>query len=237
MNKYGISPVEMLTLLGPMFVIVPMLLWFLVIGPLVLYPVARWKAHRDQLADNQLGIKVTFHYFRMLGFQLLLLGGVILIWTIISKQSEGKGDMYRAAFGFLVPGGIIYGAHAVLLPRTNDAVQQGVRRLFAGYNVLVIGLVGVTALVFGFQALFAKGSSGDSGRLALAAVLVYCSAWVGCGLQFARLVLDHTGDAAGPPGSAMSPPSATPPAAGAASGGPALPSLSAGSFPPLAPKE
>ena len=233
MNKYGLSPLEMMTLLGPMFVIVPLLLWFLVIGPLVLYPIARWRAHREPIVDPQLGLKVALHYFRMLALQLLLLGGVLLIFTIISKGSADKGDFYRAAFGFLVPAAIVYAAHASFLGRTNDEPFPAVRRLFLGYNLLVTGLIGLTALVLGCQALFAKGSSGDAGRMFLAAVLVYCGAWAWCGVQFARGVLgpDH-GAAGGPPANVMPPPSPD----AQQGGGAQLPSLGAGSFPPIEPQ-
>lgn len=217
---------------GPMFVVIPMLLWFLVIGPLILYPIARWRANRDAVHDNQLGMKVALHYFQLLAFQTLLIGAAVLIWTVISKNEGDKGSFYRAAFGFLVPGGIVFAAHMMLLKKTNDAAFAGVRRLFLGYNLLVTGLLGFTALVLGCQALFAKGSSGDAGRLFVAAILVYCGAWGAIGMQFAKEVLGP-GSSATPPYSAM-PPTAPGHTAGAAT--PGLPPLSAGSFPPIDPQ-
>jgi hypothetical protein len=108
-----------------------------------------------------------------------------------------------------------------------------VNRLFQGYNLLVTGLLGFSALVFACQALFAKGSSGDVGRFIFAAVLIYVAAWATCGIQFGRLVLGGPG-AAAPPGNIVTPPPPTPPAQ--ASGGSSLPSLSSGSFPPIEPK-
>lgn len=225
----------MLSFFSPMVVIVPMLLWLLVIGPLVLYPVARWRAHREPVADPQLGAKVAVDYFKMLAFQLLLLGGVVLLWTIIRKSSADKGELYRVAFGFLVPGGLVFGVHTAMLRRTNDDYFPAVRRLFSGYNLLVTGLVGFAALVLGCQALFAKGSSGDVGRMFLAAVLVYGGAWAGTAVQFARTVLADFGAAGGPPADVMPPQAPQPPAAQAPAG-PQLPSLSSGSFPPIEPK-
>lgn len=230
MNEYGLSPLAMLQMVGPMMFVVPMLLWLVVIGPLLVYPLARWKMNREGAPDSHLGIKVALHYFRMLGFQLLLLGTVILLWTIFSKGG-GKGDMYRAAFGFLVPGAIVFGAHAAFLPKTNDVFLPGVRRLFMGYNLLVTGLLGFVALVLACQALFAKGSSGNEGRLFFAGLLVYGGAWVACGISFARVVFGDTSFAA--PGTYAPPPPPPPPAPPA---GPSLPSLSAGSFPPIEPK-
>jgi hypothetical protein len=220
-----------MSLFGPMFVVIPMLLWFLVIGPLILYPIARWRAAREPYMDSQLGMKVALHYFKLLAFQTLLIGGAILIWTIVSKNSGDKGSFYRAAFGFLVPAGIVFGAHTALLKKTNDDVVPGVRRLFLGYNLLVTGLLGFIALVLGFQALFAKGSSGDAGRMFLATILVYCSAWGGIGMLFAREVLG-AGSSTAPPQN-LAPPSPMAPGPAAT---PGLPPLAAPSFPPIDPQ-
>jgi hypothetical protein len=217
MNEYGLSPMDLLR----------------VMGPLLIYPIARWKLHREQSFDNQLGVKVALHYFRMLAFQLILLGATLLVWTVIMKASE-KGELYRASFGFLVPGAIVFGVHSALVNRTNDAQYPSVNRLFQGYNLLVTGLLGFSALVFACQALFAKGSSGDVGRFIFAAVLIYVAAWATCGIQFGRIVLGGPG-AATPPGNIVTPPPPMPPAQ--ASGGPSLPPLSSGSaFPPIEPK-
>jgi hypothetical protein len=230
MDRYGMSPLEMMSLIGPMFIVLPMLLWFLVIGPLILYPVARWRAAREPYMDPQLGMKVALHYFRLLAFQILLMGGAVLIWTIISKGGD-KGSFYRAAFGFLVPAAIVFGAHTVLLKKTNDEVVPGVRRLFLGYNLLVTGLLGFIALVLGFQALFAKGSSGDAGRMFLATILVYCSAWAGIGVLFSKEVLG-AGSSTAPPQN-LAPPA---PMAGPTAATPGLPPLAAPSFPPIDPR-
>jgi hypothetical protein len=230
MNDYGMSPWQVMQMAGPMMFVVPMLLWLVVIGPLVLYPIARWKLHREGATDNQLGLKTAMHYFRMVAFQLLLAGGVMLVYAVIGKGSD-KGDLYRVAFGFLVPAGIVFGVHTMLVARTNDLQYSGVHRLFMGYNLLVVGLLGFVALVMGFQALFAKGNVGDIGRLLFAAVLVYCGAWAACGIQFARRVLGGPG-VSGTPDHVVMPPAAVPPPPA----GPSLPPLSAGSFPPIEPK-
>jgi len=229
-NRYGVSPMMMLQLLEPMIVIVPIMLWMLVIGPMFIYPFARWKAHREPHQDTQLGLKVALHYFRMIAFQLLLLGALILLWTIIRRASDDKGDFYRVGLALVLPAGLVFGVHTVLLDRTNDKVMVNVRRLFFGYNLLVTGLIGFTALVLAFQALFAKGSSGDEGRLFFAGLLVYVTAWVACGARFASLVGTDFSASAGPPQNVVPP---SPAAMAAQGGGASLPSLGGGSFPPI----
>jgi len=223
-------------MLGPTMMIVPMLLWFLVMGPLVLYPIARWRQNREPYADPHLGAKVALHYFKLLGMHTLLMGGTLLVWTIISKSNGDKGSLYRAAFGLLVPGAIVFGAHRWMIEKTNDDVVSGVRRLFLGYNLLVTGLIGFTALLLGFQALFAKGSTGDAGRMFLAAILVYGGAWGGIGLVFSREVFGG-GSGMAPPQN-LAPPSPPPPMAqgqGGVAATPGLPSLGS-AYPPIAPR-
>lgn len=229
------SPLDVFSLLGPMLVLGPLLLWLVVMGPLILYPVARWRAAREPYMDPQLGMKVALHYFKLLGFHLLLLGGALLLWTIISKTSGDKNHIYRTAFGFIVPGAIVFAAHVALIKKSNDVFVPGVRRLFLGYNMIITGLIGFTALVLGFQVLFAKGSSGDAGRMFLAAILVYCGAWGTLGMQFARTVLGP-GDGGAMP--TMAPPGPMPPPADASGGvaaAPGLPPLSQGQYPPIDP--
>jgi hypothetical protein len=229
-NKYGVSPFDVLELLGPMFVVGPLLIWLVVIGPLLIYPVARWKGNRDAIVDPQLGLKVALHYFALIAFQLLLFAATIIIYTLFSK-AEGKGEMYRVGFGFLIPAGAVLAAHLVFLQRTNQDHHPSVRRLYLGYNVLVTGLLGFAALLVAFQVFFKKGSAGDGGRLAIAAVLVYVGAWVACGVQWVRLVLGAPPDR----GATFAPTShAAPPTQPATQqSGPSLPSLSAGTYPPI----
>src|SRR5688500_787953 len=133
-DKYGVSPLDVLGLLGPMFVIGPLLIWLVVVGPLLIYPLARWKSHREGVLDPQLGLKVALHYFALVAFQLALFAGAMLVYTLFSKSSH-KGDLYRLGFAFLFPAGGVLAAHVVMLRRTNQELFPGVRRLFLGYNL------------------------------------------------------------------------------------------------------
>jgi hypothetical protein len=205
------------------------LTYIVVVGlllPFVLYVVARWRAQRDPTVDPQLGIKVALGYFQVTALQVLLAGAAMLLYAIISSD-EDKGTIYRTAFGLLVPGGLVYGAHTSLLKMTNQDVFPAVRRMLAGYNLLITGLVGMASLVAAFEALFQKGSSHGFGRAAAAGVLVYGSAWAVCGWKLGRMVMgDRSEPPASMPPAVQPPPAATPPA-------PGLPPLGGGSFPPI----
>jgi hypothetical protein len=210
-------------------------------GPMVLYLIARWRAHRGPVVDPQLGLKFALHWFATSAFHLALMGGVMLIFTIIGPgPSAAKGAEYRMAFAMLVPAGLVLGVHLMLLRRTNDLEMTGVRRLFLGYNLIVTGLVGFVALVFGFQILFAKESLKPLGHLAGSAILVYGGAWVGLGWRFGQLVLGDSGGFGGVPDEVVPPSHHQPPppassagGGGGGGGGPGLPPLGGGSYPPI----
>ncbi len=220
------------------------------LGPLVVYLIARWRASKEPVADPQLGLKFALYYFSTVAFHVTLIGTTLLVYTLIKAGDEGgsKSQMYRMAFGFLIPGGVILGAHLALLTRTNDAQLTGVRRLFFGFNLVITGLVGFVALIIFFQALFVKGSSGGMGHLGGSGILIYGGAWGVLAWRFATMVF---GDSGGPgmpmpeivppprpppvehPESRYAPPTATPPADKPPSGGGGLPPLGGGSFPPI----
>jgi len=232
------SSMMLFRLLPAAAAVVSVLVSLMLFGPMVLYLVARWRSHRAPIVDPQLGLKFALHWFSSSALHLALAGAVVLIFTIIGPgPSSMKGDAYRAAFAMLVPAGAIYGIHAMLLRRTNDLEQPGVRRLFLGYNLVVTGLVGFVALAMGFQLLFAKGSTGGGGHMAASAILVYCSAWAAFGWRLSQLVLgDWTGGAGGVPDDVVAPgPGAAQPPQAAAGGG-GLPALGGGAYPPIEPR-
>ncbi|MEJ7597915.1 MAG: hypothetical protein WKG01_08410 [Kofleriaceae bacterium] len=195
----------------------------LVLIPIVLYGLARWRATHAAVPDDQIGLKFALHYFGSIGLQLALFGAVFLLHTILSPATASKNELYRTAFALLAPAALVLGACHAALRRTNDRLAPNVRRLFAGYNLVVTGLVALLALVLGFQVLFAKGHTG-MGDSAAAAVIVYCTAWLVIGRRFGRLVLAAPST---PVSADLGPTVAPPPATGG------LPALGGGSFPPI----
>ncbi|MEO6774205.1 MAG: hypothetical protein ABI467_14495, partial [Kofleriaceae bacterium] len=148
--------------------------------------------------------------------------------TMFSKlPGDAKSDAYRVGFGLVVPTAILFAAHVAMLAKTNQAQYTVPRRLFGGYNLVVTGLLGMTAFVLVFQALFAKGSTGDFGRFTGASLLVYGGAWAACGIRFLRLVRDDAPPPQAPHRDAAPPPVAAPPPTSG------LPSLGGGAFPPI----
>ena len=218
---------------GPLLTATAILLTLLAVPPLVLYLIARWRAHRDGVADPQLGLKCALYYFATCALQLGLAGTALLIYMLISPGGGDKGAGYRAAIGFIIPAGLVLVAHVGLLKRTNDEHYPGVRRLFYGFTLIIIGLVAFFALVLGFQALFMKGSTHGVGHSAGAMIVVYGTAWALIGYKYGQLVLPGGGSAA--PGGTIEPPyvpaAQTPPSQTQTG----LPVLGGGSYPPIEP--
>ncbi len=212
--------------LAPGLGLVVLSVGFLVLAPVLLYIIARW---RSDAPDPHLGLKFALHTFALAAFQVALLGAALLIYMFISPGTAEKGTSgYRAAVGFIIPGASMLAVHVVLLRRTNDEAMPLVRRLFWGYNLLLTGLVAFVSLIFGFQMLLAKGSTGGLGHLAGAMIVVYGTAWTLIGFKFGQLVL-------GPPSAQpeVAPSVAPVPPTPAAQSSTSLPALGGGSYPPI----
>lgn len=212
----GPSPFGMMGMMG---MAAPMMAMMFAAGFLwmvVIYIVARWRNNRAPVPDPQLGIKFALHLFRFHGYQLLLLGGTMVLFTVLMKTERGggRGDIFRPAAAFLVAGGIVFGIHTLALTKTNQAQYGMMGRLFGGLNLLVTGLVGFIGLIFALQVLFAKGEGGNVSRMAWSIVLVYCTAWGVQGAMLGKIMLgpgDGSSDAMMPPGGMAPPPPASVP--------------------------
>ena len=224
-------------LAGPVATAAAILLALLTIPPLLLYVIARWRAARDIAPDPQLGLKFALYYFATTALQLGLAGVALLIYMVISPTSAAKGEGYRAAIGFILPAGLVLAAHVALLKRTNDAVFPNVRRLFWGYSFVITGLVAFFALVVGFQALVAKGTTHGVGHTAGAMIVVYGGAWAVIGYKLGQLVLGNASPPP-PPATYVDPQYyAPPPPPPVTQTTPGLPALGGGSFPPIDPQK
>jgi hypothetical protein len=203
------SPLMMMSMIAPIMISMAMVT---MLAPLVLYVVARWRQNREPVQDPQLGVKFALCFFRQLGYQTILLGAFVILWSMTSTMLRGGRDyVMRPGFGVLVAGLLVWGAHNLALQRTNRIEFPAVERLFAGYNLLTVGMLGFVALVLVIVSLFSKGSAGETGRVYWSMALVYTSAWATQGVMFLNRVLDAppAPTSMAPPSSSIAPPAAT----------------------------
>jgi hypothetical protein len=169
---------EMLSILGPIVMVYVILTMMLI--PLLLYVIARWREHREATPDPQMGLKFALGYFKWQGFQIALAGAAVLLWSVTSSMpSEFHEYIYRPAFGMILPGLLVFGVASWALLRTNQIERPQVSRLLAGYSMLLVGIFAFTFLVIGFVLLFQKGSGNkEANRFVWSMLFVYGAAWV-----------------------------------------------------------
>ena len=221
-------------LAGPIASGAAIVMALLVIPPLLLYVIARWRAYRDGVVDPQLGLKFALYYFATTALQLGLAGTALLIYMLISPRTGDKGEGYRMAIALVVPAGIVLAAHVGLLKRPNDDAMPSVRRLFFGYSLVITGIIAFFALMVGFQALFAKGTTHGVGHTAGSMIVVYGTAWSVLGYKFGQLVLGVAPPPPPPMDMVQQQPYAPPPPQ-PSSTQTGLPVLGGGSYPPIEP--
>jgi hypothetical protein len=143
----------------------------------VAYLILRWRAYREQTpADPHLGIKAALYYFKTLAYHVVLVGTFCLIFGLINDHV--REEMMRLGAGLLLGGGLVYGAHAVIIDkRTNTHQFPAVARIYNGFNLVMTGLVAMAAVIGTLVLLFAEHTPTVVIRGALVLLLVYGAAW------------------------------------------------------------
>ena len=185
-------------LMGMIYTLLYPLGWvFYVLVPLapVIYLVLRWRGYREGAPpEPQLGLKVVLHYFRTIGYHVLLGGGFCLLYGLWSEDQRWL--LLRLAAALLITGGVVFGLHVWFLVRFSDnASRPAVSRLYNGFNALVCGLVTTGALAAGLGGALAEDPAWEMVRVCAALVVVYGASWFGQ----TRLLIRRTPPAAGPP--------------------------------------
>jgi hypothetical protein len=148
----------------------------LVLLPMFLYALARWRQTRSGRPDPHLGIKSALAYFRVISFQVTLAGGWLLIYSMV--HDGDSGELVRAAFGLLIPGGLVLAGHQAALQRTNYRLMSMPVRMFDGLNLVQTGLIGFIALVFSCVVTLQKNPEGELLRIVWSLSFVYVGAWM-----------------------------------------------------------
>ena len=160
-------------------------LYFIIpLAPLV-YIFIKWRAYQDQSPqDPKLGLKVIVYYFHTLAYHVILLSLVLIAFGLL--KGGGFKDELRVGLGMLISGGIIFCAHWLIIKNINKDVQTFlVARVYNGFNLVVIGLLGMAALIAFFILLFKSGKTDI--KLPVSGLIVYGIAWLFRGWQFLNM--------------------------------------------------
>lgn len=174
--------------------------------PLTIYLVARWrdrKEHADN-PDQQIGLKVALHLFRVMTFQLTLLAIFLFLLGVISEAPTE--ELVRISLGLGIPGAGLWFLHVQLISRTNDHAYRTVGRMYDGWNLIITAIPGLISVVALFVIVLAPDmgeSRGDMIRVVFPYLMTYAGGWVFLGyrwFQAAGLI------AQAPPGAGTVPP-------------------------------
>jgi len=161
--------------------------------PVVIYIVARWRTYRDYGGgDPHLGAKVALCVFRIAAFQLLLAGGFLVLYGLMTTMDgEARTNILRLAGGLFIPGLLVFAAHTVALHATNFEAMPAVVRMFNGVNLVQTGIAGFVSLVLVSILMLQKDVPSEMNRMAWSLLLVYLPAWIVQGALFLRSTIEE----------------------------------------------
>jgi hypothetical protein len=148
----------------------------------IVYIFIKWRAYRDNSPpDPQLGMKAVLYYFKTLAYQGVLASLAILLIGLLKNES----DAIKVGLGVFISCGLIYIIHYIIIPKlTNTREFPLTMRIYTGFNLIIVGLVGMISFVITVTSLI--GKSLQEIKLPLAIFVVYAIAWVVQTLLFCK---------------------------------------------------
>ncbi len=164
------------------------LIYFLYIliplGPIV-YIFIRWRSIKGEKVDPNLGIKVIVHYFKTLGYHLSLIGISVLL---IDLFKNGYTTNARIGTAIAIIAGLVYAIHTAIIHKAfNETEFPLTKKVYNVFNLILVGLVGLSAIIIWISIIFSKRPKGYEAPLAF--LIVYLIAWLIQSWTFYRPVL------------------------------------------------
>jgi len=172
----------MMSMMGLMGVI-PFLLYFIVPLFVFAYVFIKWRSYKDGLnQDPELGKKVILFYFETIAFHLILISATIIFSNLVKGKFK---DEFLSGIGILIGSLIIYSIHFYIIKRLfNTSQTYFVSRFYNGFNLVIVGLIGMTSLIITMTSLL-KGKFSDI-HLPISAMIFYGIAWFLLGSSFLK---------------------------------------------------
>lgn len=148
----------------------------------IVYIFIKWRSYRDNSPpDPQLGMKAVLYYFKTLAYHAVIASLAILFYGVLRNESNA----IEVGLGIFISCGLIYIVHYIIIPRlTNTREFPLTARIYTGFNLIIVGLVGMISFVIIVTLLIDKGLK--KGELPLAIFIVYAIAWVVQTLLFCK---------------------------------------------------
>lgn len=140
----------------------------------IVYIFIKWRSYRDNSPpDPQLGMKAVLYYFKTLAYQGLLVSLAALFYGVLENES----NLINVGLGIFISCGLIYIVHYIIIPKlTNTHEFPLMARIYTGFNLIIVGLVGMISFVITVTMLIDKGLK--KAELPLGVFVVYAIAWV-----------------------------------------------------------
>jgi uncharacterized membrane protein YuzA (DUF378 family) len=148
----------------------------------IIYIFIKWRYYRDEAApDPQLGMKVVLYYFKTLAYQGLLVSLAVLFYSVLDNES----NIIKVGLGIFISCGLLYIVHYIIIPKLTNTLEFPLTaRVYTGFNLIIVGLIGMISFVITVTILIDKGLKNS--ELPLAIFVVYAIAWVVQTLLFCK---------------------------------------------------
>ncbi len=141
------------------------------------YILTHWRNDKEGIKDDQVGIKVILNYFLFSGVQILLATAAALTAALFSGEIARVVNHGASQLGVsVIIGVILVGTHKALLAKTNNDQHPRTARFYSGLQLLITGIITITALAMLLTILF--NGYGKAIGAPLGLLLVYGIAWL-----------------------------------------------------------
>lgn len=158
-------------------------LYFIIPLAPIVYIFIKWRSYRDAAPpDPQLGTKVILYYFKTLAYHVCL-ASLALLFVALLKGDNGRSILMP--LGVFLSGGVIYAIHGMLIHKLTNTVEfPQASRIYTGFNLVIVGLVGMVSFAAASAILFGEGTRNIKEPLAI--FIVYIIAWVFQTISFCK---------------------------------------------------
>lgn len=171
----------MSTLIGSFSFLIVYAYLIVPLAPIV-YIFIKWRSYRDNSPpDPQLGMKVVLYYFKTLAYHGVIASLAVIFYGVLGNDSGA----INVGLGIFISCGLLYIVHYIIIPKLTNTLEFPLTaRIYTGFNLIIVGLVGMISFVFTVTTLIDRGW--EKIDLPVAIFVVYTMAWAVQTLLFCK---------------------------------------------------